>query len=330
MSNIVMPESLTNTNYTVFAKFERESLEVKSFNAFLSYSDNVYFSNENLYLSREYTKDYPIGYNNQTIRVTKSEILQVNYKGKELDVKTSFSVDGSILNQYSLDEYDGNLRVVTTTGERILYELNGRTYTESIKISASLFIVNLENKQIVARLENFAPIGETVQSVRFTDDMAYVCTAIIATNTDPVFFIDLSDLNDVKIADSGVIDGYSSSLVDFGDNNLLGIGVNGRLMKIEVYEQDELVVKSICKYSEKFSFSQNYKSYFIDRQNKLIGLGVEGYNTNGYLLLHFDGEKLIEIKIYPVQGLNDRKRAVLINDYLYMFSERSFMVEKIF
>jgi len=69
-------------------------------------------------------------------------------------------------------------------------------------------------------------------------------------------------------------------------------------------------------------FSEDYKSYFIDRENGYIGLGVYDASGDGqYLLLSFDGYKLHLEKNLLLIGDNAKKRGVVIDGYLYAFGE---------
>ena len=72
--------------------------------------------------------------------------IPVYYGGEEFTVKNSVTVDGEVRNQYSLDEYEGNLRVVTTTTERehsekgVDWTLIGSSDTLKFTINASLYV----------------------------------------------------------------------------------------------------------------------------------------------------------------------------------------------
>ena len=90
--------------------------------------------------------------------------------------------------------------------------------------NASLFVINLSDNSIRASVEGFAPEGEEVASVRFEGDKLYVCTAVIRLFSDPVFFFDLSDYENITYTDTGYIEGFSSSLINLGEGYLLGIG----------------------------------------------------------------------------------------------------------
>ena len=180
----------------------------------------------------------------------------------------------------------------------------------------------------------FAPRGESVQSARFDGDVAYICTAVRLS--DPVFFFDLSDYSSITYKESDTITGYSTSLVNFGDGYLLGIGVGETWdsLKIEIYEEGESGVVSVCKYElTDATYAGEYKAYFIDRENRLVGLGVtldQQEEKECYILLCFDGYQLRRVLDVPLAGVNTQKRAVLIDGCLYLFGENEFRVTQIY
>jgi len=163
-----------------------------------------------------------------------------------------------------------------------------------------------------------------------------VCTAEVITFTDPVYFFDLRDLNNITWKDTGTIEGYSTSLINVGEGYLLGIGRGGSsALKIEVYEETEDGVVSVCVYERNAIYSTEYKSYLVDREKNLIGLHILDWNTGfqGYVLLHFNGYKLLEMQVIPMDcyGEGDT-RAFIADDYLFVFSdakENNFRVTQI-
>ncbi|MBE5742944.1 MAG: hypothetical protein E7360_06500 [Clostridiales bacterium] len=335
LDNLYMPDTVTSSTYTVLCKIDQKTSKVEGFTSFLSYSNAVYVSHDYAYITRSYSQKVPTEQKNKNLILSKTEIIPVSYGGDALEVKQSISVDGNLLNQYSLDEYEGNLRVVTTTNERIEMTNSTTSSVQNGTTNASLFVVDVENRQIIAKVEKFAPDGESVQSVRFEKNYAYVCTALVVELTDPVFFIDLTDLNDIKIADSGVIDGYSTSLVNFGNGILLGIGVEKfGSFKLETYAVVDGKVDSLDSLVLDGRYAENYKSYYIDRENQLVGLGITGHNSkdkygNWYCLFGVENGLLTEKTSFALDGNNQNKRAVLIDGYLYAFSEKEYKVEKV-
>ncbi len=331
MDCIVVPEDATSAMYTVVSKIDSKTLQMEDAEALLSYAGSEYVSQENIFLTRSYTKETE--QNEETLRKTMTEISQLRYGEDGLEYVAGIHVEGSVNNQYNLDEKDGILRVVTTTNSyRMIERTNGEyayvTQTDS-STNASLYCIDLSDHSIRASVENFAPEGESVRSVRFDGDTAYVCTSIVVQ--DPVFFFDLSDLDNITCKDTGTIPGYSMSLVNFGDGFLMGIGYNSSFdLKIEIYREAQASVESYCSYENPCGFSTDYKSYYIDRENHLIGLGIRSYGSDSpeYVLLCFDGYELVELLRVPLSGSLYDMRAVYIDGYLYMLADE-FRVEKI-
>lgn len=331
--DIVCPDGATNTQYAVVCEIDEKSLEIEGCVALLSYSSDIYVSQENLFVARAYENVKKLG--DRTESVAKTEISCLYYGGQGIQYKGSFMLDGNVKNQYSMDEYEGVLRVVTGTEYRISDPADTVFEASVFKTvrNANLYCVRLSDFEIVGKVERFAPDGETVESVRFDGTKAYVCTAVVITLTDPVFAFDLSDMQNITCVDTGVIEGYSTSLVQFKDGYLLGVGYGEwDMLKIEIYEETETAVRSVCSYELSASFSEEYKSYFIDRERGLVGLGVYDYaaeHGNRYLLLLFDGYALTPIVNEELTGYNEYKRAVLIDGYFYMFGDE-FKVVQIF
>ena len=318
--DIFAPEKLTTTRYTVVCKVDGQTLAVKDSAAFLSYSQELYVSAETIYATRSFTEKTETGSRTMT------QITALGYSGETMEPRGSINIAGTVKNQYSMDEYKEILRVVTSTSEQISGIIGAdmdRVFVENRR-NVNLTCIDLQTMEVVASVEAFAPEGETAESVRFDGDMAYVCTAEVITLTDPVYFFDLSNLQNITWKDTGTIDGYSSSLVNFCDGYLLGIGYNGmRELKIEIYDQAADGVESVCAYERSASFSEEYKSYLINRENGLIGLAVRDYSEKGYqyVLLMFDGYELrtlVEVPIYVDRQQN--VRAVMIDGWLYILT----------
>ncbi len=307
-ADICVPDSVLNRTYTVMAVLDETNLEVLDRKAFLSYNSELYVTRDRAFLSHPLADGM-------------TEIVGVDF-GFDIDPARlgafgTYTVKGSILNQYSMDLHDGIFRVVTTVGSQQ-------------NENASLYCFRLTDGSLVASVENFAPDGESVQSVRFDREKAYVCTAI--QMSDPVFYFDLSDLNHITVKDTGTIDGFSSSLIQYGQGYLLGAGMDAkRNFKIEMYKEADEQVKSVAVYSgEGFTRSampSEYKSYLIDREKGLFGFNYYGYTGSDrvyrYVLLRFDRETetFCEVLVQPLEDYGDGgARAVLIDGYLYIFS----------
>ncbi|MCD6590633.1 MAG: beta-propeller domain-containing protein [Candidatus Aenigmarchaeota archaeon] len=178
----------------------------------LGSGQSIYASKENLYIAEMY---FPL-----TILRAGPEIVQ---KGEEKTVVHKFSlgngeikfigsfeVPGHILNQFSMDEYNGYFRIATTLGRVTIF--GGNT-------SNNIYIYD-ENLKQIGDIENIAP-GESIYSARFMGERAYLVTF---RKTDPFFVIDLSDPKNPKILGKLKIPGYSDYLHPYDENHIIGIG----------------------------------------------------------------------------------------------------------
>ena len=340
-SGIVSPDNLSNTRYTIVMKLDENTLDLKGTAAYLSYSEDVYVSENHVFLTHVFADKRENGDGTIT-RNSMTKISCLTYGGDSFEGKGNVTVRGYVKDQWSMDEYEGILRVFTTTNATTIREQNYDNGTVSADIlqtatgqsNASLYCIDLSTFEIVASVIDFAPPREEIQSVRFDKEIAYACTSIELS--DPVFFFDLSDLNNITYKDTGTIEGFSTSLINLGNGYLLGIGrgESWSSFKVEVYEEAEDGVRSVCSYElTDAEYSTEYKSYYVDRQNQLIGIGIvdNSYNeASRYILLHFDEYELVELINVSLAGEPANMRGVYIDGYMYMFGRSDFRVEKAF
>ncbi|MBE6974186.1 MAG: hypothetical protein E7436_01675 [Ruminococcaceae bacterium] len=327
--DIICPDNADVTRYTVICKLNGKDLQVLDTAALLSYSEDLYVSADTIYATHNYSESQTTLEGQMT--VTKTDITGISYIGHKLEKLGSITVDGAVKDQYSMDQHNGLLRVVTSTTKFLTnYDQWGKIGTASRNAvrNVDLYCIDLTDWTVRSSVIAFAPAGEEATAVRFNGDTAYVCTAEVIVMTDPVYFFDLSDPDNISWTDTGTIDGYSTSLIDLGDGYLAGIGFSEmRTLKVEIYEETEEGVVSVTSFELEADFSQVYKSYLIDREQDLIGLAVydfSAYNSNGdalfrYILLHFDGYKLVEVASIPLESSDmGAVRGVLIDGYLYL------------
>lgn len=325
MEDIVLPDGADTARYTVVCSLAEEGLAVEDAYAFFSYTDTVYVSENNVFLTRGEKAGgadavgETAGY---SYKQTYTGIGCLAYADGALTYKGEFCIPGSVKDQYSLDERDGMLRAVTTL-ERWGVQGVG---AESVPTgsSAGVYIIDLADFQTVGALEWFAPQGERVMSARFEkeEDLVWVCTAV--EFTDPVFRIDLSDPAHITYTETGTVEGYSHTLIDFTDGTLLGIGYGESTweLKIELYEKQGDEVVSLDAYTADETISTDYKAYFIDRENGLVGMQVYNGGESEYLVLAYDGYGLTEALRLPMaDGDYDNTRAAYIGGWLYILSD---------
>ncbi len=328
--DIILPEEANNACYMVVLQLDENTLEIQDQIASLSYAQEVYVSQNHIFLTRDFSHTEET--DGKKIQNAMTEITCLSY-GDGIAKKGTVTVRGYLKDKWSMDEYEGILRVVTTTNPTIITVTDDGLISSISRFretNASLYCVDLQSFQVVAKVEDFAPWGEDVQSVRFDKNTAYVCTAVQIT--DPVFFFDLSDLQNITYKETGNIDGFSTSLVDFGDGYLLGIGrEDWSTFKVEIYRETETGVESVCKYTcYGISYSTDYKSYYIDRENRMIGLGTEYSGNTGYLLIYFDGQDVYDVFWAELKGDLGMMRGVYIDGYIYMFGAEDFHVENVY
>ena len=129
------------------------------------------------------------------------------------EYRASGSIDGHLLNQYSMDEYDGFLRVATTDGAP--WGSNDTT--------KSHIVVLAERDGVLVQAGEVGDMGkgESIYSVRFIGPAAYVVTF---RQVDPLYVVDLSDPEAPRVSGELKINGYSSYLHPMGEGRLLGVG----------------------------------------------------------------------------------------------------------
>lgn len=300
IEDIILPEGNASCSYQIYCILDPGSLELLDGKALLGGTATVFVSKNYLYATG-YRRDAQSG--NWV-----SDITVIRFADNTLEVVSKLTVEGRILNQYSMDEYNGSFRVVTTTqSER----------------SANLYCFDTETWLLQGKVEQFAPKGEEVTSVRFEENYAYVCTARRIELTDPVFFFDLTDPANITWTDTGTIDGYSTSLVDFGNGLLVGIGVNENLtLKVEVYREGLEKVESLCSYERDCVFPETYKSYYIDRENQIIGMSIQDLITGepSYIVLFYHAGKLHLAQEIGIPFYNPDNRACTQDGWMYILS----------
>jgi hypothetical protein len=123
-------------------------------------------------------------------------------------------VDGTLLNQFAIDEHEGNLRVATTTGS---------SWIEGEGESESQVVVLAPGDGALTPVGHVGGLGrgETIHSVRFLGDVGYVVTF---EQTDPLYTLDLADPAAPRLAGELEILGYSAYLHPVGDGRLIGVG----------------------------------------------------------------------------------------------------------
>jgi uncharacterized secreted protein with C-terminal beta-propeller domain len=131
----------------------------------------------------------------------------------------SGKVAGRLLNQYSLSDYDGYLRVATTSGNAIADEPGGQSSASSTSTS-SVYVLRADTLAKVGEVDGLGK-RQRIYSVRFIGPVGYVVTF---QQMDPLYTLDLRDPTAPRVAGQLELTGYSAYLHPAADGRLIGIG----------------------------------------------------------------------------------------------------------
>ena len=223
-SNIKRIKDLNTKSQTIISMLDLSNIEKPvTVNSYLMDVENAYISENNIYLLDErYKGRY---YNTPEIKsifgwkgilgAFYNEIDEEDVSQYTQIYKFNILEDGSIIyskkaeekgttiNQFSIDEYEGNLRIA-------LYDSDG----------SRIVIFNNDMKKI-GETEKLAE-GEKMYSSRFLGEKAYLVTY---KTIDPLFVIDLSNPSNPKALGELKIPGYSTYLHPYDENHIIGIGM---------------------------------------------------------------------------------------------------------
>lgn len=333
-TDIVYFEGTEDTSFMVVGGFNINENEEVHVETFFGAGDTVYANEKNLYLTQQVWGDN-----------YKTTIYKFGLEEARIKLLAKGEVDGILNNQFSMDEYDGNLRVATTSyitiepqKDEMLDSGVMMTTLATRKTTNNLFVLN-ENLEEIGKIENLAE-EEKIYSVRFIGKIGYIVTF---KEIDPLFVIDLSDPTNPTVKGELKIPGYSSYLHPYDENHIIGIGYNTKdnghggvtnsTMKMSMFDvsnlenpQEIFSVDIGTEYTSS-EVTHNHKALFYKKTENLIGFPVtyreNNYrnNQNGFIIFKIDlannqFEKYGEI----LHGLDYRenvRRIIYIEDILY-------------
>ena len=170
----------------------------------------IYASTKNLYVSTtayrwHWSRNW--GYNG-------TQIHKFALPGGKPRYAASGVVPGYLLNQFSMDEHRGFLRVATTQ--------NGWGWRRGQSAGNNLFVLAQSGTQLAVRgqVRGLAP-GERIYAARMMGDKGYVVTF---RRTDPLYTMDLSDPSNPRVVGELKINGFSSYIHPLSPGLLLTVG----------------------------------------------------------------------------------------------------------
>jgi uncharacterized secreted protein with C-terminal beta-propeller domain len=239
----------------------------------------------------------------------------------------SGSVAGSLLSQYSLSDYDGYLRVATTT----VAKSNGETVSGVVVLDAA----TLKQAGSVGGLGK----GERVYAVRFLDALGYVVTF---NQQDPLYVLDLSKPTAPRQVGALEIPGFSSYLHDVGSGRLLGVGQDTTLVKEGggEYAHNEGRMVQLFDVSRADKPTRTAKivvphtgtpgdpsfdphAFLFWKDTGLVVVPIANYGNGGVLAVRLEGSRLVQVGTVtnPGDELGGAiERSMIVNGDLWTFS----------
>ena len=271
ISDVYLPDQTSQPDYLVASGINIQDPEnVISSKAIVSGAADFYMSSDNLFICN----------NNWNDGKSSTEILRFACEDGEITAGAMCELPGFLNDTFSLDEYQGYLRVLLTE------DSNGE--------SNSLYILDAD-MQVTGAIRDLAD-GETIRSARFMGTMAYFVTF---RQTDPLFCADLSDPDNPQILSELKLTGFSSYLHPYGEHLLLGVGYEAEEetgsqtgVKLSMFDisdpsQVEELDKYVIKGASYLPSDYNYKAILADGEKNLIGFVCDGE----YLVFSYDEEK---------------------------------------
>jgi len=265
-------------------------------------------------------------------------IYRIHIENEMIRCEASGEVPGSVLNQFSMDEYNSYFRLATTA------------WTDGTSQN-NVYVLDM-NLTTVGKVENIAP-GETIYSVRFMGDRGYVVTF---RQVDPFFAIDLQDPYNPKVLGELKIPGYSSYLHPYDENHIIGIGKDGSVVKISLFDVSNVAdPKEIDNYQVSGAWSDspvlsNHKALLFNSSKNLLVMPIitSDYYTSDYSI--WQGAYVFNITIQEGITLRGRithtedagdlgyyyyphpyyvKRSLYIDNVLYTISDKKVMMHNL-
>ena len=170
-------------------------------------SSNIYVSLHQIYLTQ------PIW-----SQAEQTAVHRISIDGGSISYQATGTVSGHVLNQFSMDEYNGNFRIATTG-----YSFNQVASTGGVASTyvqqTNLYVLD-SGLHIIGKLEGLSP-GEAFYAARFMGDRAYLVTF---QRMDPLFVIGLQDPHQPKVMGQLNIPGVSDYLQPYDETHLIGFG----------------------------------------------------------------------------------------------------------
>jgi uncharacterized secreted protein with C-terminal beta-propeller domain len=184
----------------------------------LAQSTSSYTSTESLYIATTRWDDAvyeEFVSSRQEPPYTDIHAFTFSSEASDLSYVASGRVEGTLLNSYSMSEYDGVLRVATTSYD---YDFGGGQ-------DNGVHILKVKDAELIEiGAVNGMGRGETIQGVRFDGPRGYVVTF---RQVDPLYVLDLSDPTAPELVGELKVPGYSTYLKPIDGDRVITVGMAG-------------------------------------------------------------------------------------------------------
>lgn len=323
-SQIYIPGDCDETFFTTITSVDlNDSKKFADSRSIMTSSEYLHMTEENVYFTTNQWMDSSAVRKSKGV-TTKTQITKFSYQKGKFSGKATKQIKGSVRDTFAINEYQGNLRVISSL-----------SYNKGEDDNA-VYVLD-EDLKIIGSIEHLAK-DERVYSARFQGDIGYFVTY---RETDPLFSVDFSDPHNPKIIGKLKIPGFSEYMHFYNDHLLFGIGLETskdgerETVKLSMFDvSDPTNVREVHKTLLKdISYSTalyDYKSVLIDPAKNIIGFdGWETYTDDlQYFVYSYDEEKGFVRKMK--HNLSDRFgmiRGLFIEDTVYLVDLSSISLE---
>lgn len=230
-------------------------------------------------LDQKLQKEFQNRFEDITKELEKTVIHKIAIKKNQLQYRTSGTVPGYVLNQFSMDEKDGYFRIATTKSR------SWSQFNDKLQQSYNNLYILDENLNIVGKIERIAE-SERIYSVRFMQDRAYMVTF---QRIDPLFVIDLKNPTQPKILGELKLPAFSTYLHPYDETTLIGLGKETEIsqgggvrtlsLKIALFDVSDVARPKVI---DTYTFEKNssslaeylHKAFLFSKEKNLLVIPV--------------------------------------------------------
>lgn len=331
-----------SNEFVVVGAYDVATGELLKAQSLLGAGDEVYMSADSLYVfGSEWANEVVNTYTESVYTVeehlnySSTQIHRFDLTEEGLELAAQGSVPGYMDSQFSADEADGLLRIVTTANgySYKLYTDEAYGFTNYVwgedNSATGLYILN-EQLVTVGSIEDLAP-GEQVYSARFDGDVAYFCTF---RQVDPLFAVDLSDPTAPAVMSALKIPGFSEYLHGWGEGRLFGFGRDAdeetgrtgqlKLVMFDTTDKGDVKVENSLVLDTTYSPAlYNHKAFFISPEQNIIGFVADG---NYYVYSYDPAKGFTEVTHFNFENYEYDMRGFYVNENIYLVSPSQALV----